>query len=189
MREQILDSALGFFNEQGYDKTSLRDIAEQLGVTKAALYYHFQRKEDILLELHLRLHEMGRRLFNAFGEVDVHSTSAQEWADLLDEFVEGVQSNRDIFVLHQRNHRALEQLQHSDQHAAEHEDFERQVRRVIEDPALPLRMRVRLACAFGAVVGTLVEAGESFGGADADEVAAILRDVIREILQPAVPSA
>ena len=59
MRERILDVALELFNEQGYDATSLREIAERLGVTKAALYYHFKSKGDILLELHLRLHELG----------------------------------------------------------------------------------------------------------------------------------
>ena len=37
------------------------EIAERLGVTKAALYYHFERKEDILLELHLRLHRARAR--------------------------------------------------------------------------------------------------------------------------------
>ena len=59
-RERILDVALDLFIEQGYDKTSLREIAEPLGVTKAALYYHFAAKEDILLALHLRLHELAR---------------------------------------------------------------------------------------------------------------------------------
>ena len=47
------------FIRHGYDKTSLRDIAERLEITKAALYYYFERKEDILLELHLRLHAIG----------------------------------------------------------------------------------------------------------------------------------
>ena len=36
------------FIEQGYDKTSLREIAEGVGVTKAALYYHFRTKDDIV---------------------------------------------------------------------------------------------------------------------------------------------
>lgn len=39
------------FAEHGYDKTSLREIAERLGVTKAALYYHFRSKEDIVVSL------------------------------------------------------------------------------------------------------------------------------------------
>jgi AcrR family transcriptional regulator len=50
-REKIRSVALELFAEQGYDKTSLREIAERLGVTKAALYYHFKSKEDIVASL------------------------------------------------------------------------------------------------------------------------------------------
>ena len=47
-RAQAQKVALELFAEQGYEKTSLREIAERLGVTKAALYYHFKSKEDIV---------------------------------------------------------------------------------------------------------------------------------------------
>ncbi|MEU0399189.1 helix-turn-helix domain-containing protein [Streptomyces sp. NPDC006197] len=47
-RQRIQDVALELFAEQGYEKTSLREIAERLDVTKAALYYHFKTKEDII---------------------------------------------------------------------------------------------------------------------------------------------
>lgn len=47
-RARIIQVAFELFSEQGYDKTSLREIAERLGVTKAALYYHFKTKEDIV---------------------------------------------------------------------------------------------------------------------------------------------
>ena len=50
-REQIRTIALELFAEHGYDKTSLREIAERLGVTKAAVYYHFRTKEEILVSL------------------------------------------------------------------------------------------------------------------------------------------
>ena len=50
-RERIQAIALELFAEQGYEKTSLREIAERLGVTKAALYYHFKSKEDIVRSL------------------------------------------------------------------------------------------------------------------------------------------
>lgn len=50
-RERIQEIALKLFTEKGYDKASLREIAEQLGVTKAALYYHFTSKEEILKAL------------------------------------------------------------------------------------------------------------------------------------------
>ncbi|MEU0008183.1 helix-turn-helix domain-containing protein [Streptomyces sp. NPDC006314] len=50
-RQRIQDVALELFAEQGYEKTSLREIAERLDVTKAALYYHFKTKEEIIVSL------------------------------------------------------------------------------------------------------------------------------------------
>ncbi|KOG53247.1 MULTISPECIES: TetR/AcrR family transcriptional regulator [Streptomyces] len=50
-RQRIQDVALELFAEQGYEKTSLREIAERLEVTKAALYYHFKTKEDIIISI------------------------------------------------------------------------------------------------------------------------------------------
>jgi AcrR family transcriptional regulator len=47
-RQRILDIATGLFREQGYAGTSIRDIADGLGMTKAALYYHFTCKDDVL---------------------------------------------------------------------------------------------------------------------------------------------
>src|SRR5690349_1998383 len=47
-RSRIQEVALELFTEQGYEATSLREIAERLGVTKAALYYHFKTKDDII---------------------------------------------------------------------------------------------------------------------------------------------
>ncbi|MFD2078558.1 regulatory protein, tetR family [Actinopolymorpha cephalotaxi] len=48
-RARIQEVALELFAEQGYDSTSLREIADRLGVTKAALYYHFRSKEEIVV--------------------------------------------------------------------------------------------------------------------------------------------
>jgi AcrR family transcriptional regulator len=47
-RERILEAALTLFAERGYEAISMREIAEQLGITKAALYYHFDSKADIV---------------------------------------------------------------------------------------------------------------------------------------------
>jgi AcrR family transcriptional regulator len=48
MKQRIQKVAIELFTKQGYDKTSLREIAEHLEVSKAALYYHFKSKEEIL---------------------------------------------------------------------------------------------------------------------------------------------
>ena len=50
-RSRIQEVALRLFIEKGYEATSLREIAEELGVTKAALYYHFDTKEKIVTSL------------------------------------------------------------------------------------------------------------------------------------------
>ncbi len=47
-RSQALDAAVAVFNEQGYDGTSIAALADRMGVTKSALYHHFDSKEAIL---------------------------------------------------------------------------------------------------------------------------------------------
>ena len=46
--ERILRTAVASFAQRGYQRTSLRLIAEQLGLTKAASWHHFPAKADIL---------------------------------------------------------------------------------------------------------------------------------------------
>lgn len=50
-RERILEEALALFVEHGYEGTSTRAIAQRVGVTPAALYYHFPSKADCLAAL------------------------------------------------------------------------------------------------------------------------------------------
>lgn len=50
-RQRILDTALRLFAERGYAGTSVRDIAVELGITKAAVHYHFSAKEQIVVAL------------------------------------------------------------------------------------------------------------------------------------------
>lgn len=47
-RAQVLAAAVELFNEQGYDATSVADVATRLGLTKSALYHHFDSKEQLL---------------------------------------------------------------------------------------------------------------------------------------------
>lgn len=46
-RQEIIDAAIDIFYEHGYHKASMRDIANKVGITQAALYYHFRNKEEI----------------------------------------------------------------------------------------------------------------------------------------------
>ncbi|OLE28828.1 MAG: hypothetical protein AUG49_01260 [Catenulispora sp. 13_1_20CM_3_70_7] len=51
-RQRIHQIALEVFSERGYDRATLREIAERLQITRPALYYHFKSKEDILASIH-----------------------------------------------------------------------------------------------------------------------------------------
>jgi AcrR family transcriptional regulator len=186
-RERILDIALELFNEHGYDKTSLREIAERLGTTKAALYYHFERKEDILLALHLRLHELGRGLFEQMGDIQTGAQTAELWPELLDHLIDQLMGNREIFILHERNRSALEALEHSDHHQAEHDDLEGQMRQFLSNPSISLAQRVRMACSIGAVLTTLIGPGEAFSDVPATELAQLLRDAMHDLLRAPNP--
>jgi AcrR family transcriptional regulator len=47
-RQRIQDVARELFTEKGVQRTSLQDIANRLGITKPALYYHFSSREDLV---------------------------------------------------------------------------------------------------------------------------------------------
>ena len=50
-RQRILDAAAKVFREQGYANARLSDIAEGAGIQTGSLYYHFESKEQIVVEL------------------------------------------------------------------------------------------------------------------------------------------
>ncbi len=46
--EKILEVSQRLFLEKGYDNTKIQDIADELGMTKGAIYHHFKSKEEIM---------------------------------------------------------------------------------------------------------------------------------------------
>lgn len=48
-RARIREVAVELFTAHGYEQTSLREIADRVGITKASLYYHYPSKQDLLL--------------------------------------------------------------------------------------------------------------------------------------------
>ena len=46
--ENILEVSQRLFFEKGYDNTKIQDIADELGMTKGAIYHHFKSKEEIM---------------------------------------------------------------------------------------------------------------------------------------------
>jgi AcrR family transcriptional regulator len=50
-REELLDSAEELFAKSGYDATSVAAICAAAGVSKGAVYHHFESKQDLFFEL------------------------------------------------------------------------------------------------------------------------------------------
>ena len=181
-RDRILDVALDLFIEKGYDGTSLREIAERLGFTKAALYYHYASKADILMALHLRLHAVGREALKQLVDGPV---TLELWQALLDTVTVQIVAQRKLFLMHERNQAALEKLHRKD-HDAEHEDLQAMLRAVLADPQVSLRDRVRMACSLAAVLAVLLMSGDAFEGTSDQELGDLVRDTVHDILiQPA----
>jgi AcrR family transcriptional regulator len=177
-RERILDVALDLFTEKGYDGTSLREIAERLGVTKAALYYHFASKEDILMALHMRLHEFGKEAIATLGDEPV---TIERWAEILDGLVDQMLVQRKLFLMHERNQAAMEKM-HSEGHEAEHEDIQNRFRQILGDPRVTLRDRVRMAASFGVIFSGLVLASDAFNDETNAEMGEQLRECVHNVL-------
>jgi AcrR family transcriptional regulator len=49
-QEAVLRAAIDLFNRQGYDGTSMGDLATELGITKSAIYHHVPSKEHLLVQ-------------------------------------------------------------------------------------------------------------------------------------------
>jgi AcrR family transcriptional regulator len=179
-REQILDVALELFTANGYEKTSLREIAERMSFSKAALYYHFASKDDILLALHLRLHEIGQA---GLERIEMDRVRPADWVRMIDEFVDLLLENRQLFMFHLRNHAALENLQNHE-HDGANQDIEERARRLLSDPEIPQARRLRLSFALGAVMIGLVMSGDLFASTPTEELRVELRSVVRDILEP-----
>jgi TetR/AcrR family transcriptional regulator, cholesterol catabolism regulator len=58
----ILDAAAGIFARKGYEGTTIRDIAEAVGMLAGSLYYYIESKEDLLFAVVDEIHRDGRRL-------------------------------------------------------------------------------------------------------------------------------
>lgn len=50
-RSRIVEQSLELFSTRGYNGVSMNDIAQAVGITKAALYYHFENKESLFLDV------------------------------------------------------------------------------------------------------------------------------------------
>jgi AcrR family transcriptional regulator len=142
-RQLILATAQQLFDERGYDGTSLRQIADAVGMTKAAVYYHYPAKEHLLLELTRpmldAMSDMVARLRNNGGGDNPHAALGSYF---------------DLFV----EHLPVVHMLSRDPGTQNHPDVGQRLRtlveavqRLIAGPEADDERTVRTACAMGAI--------------------------------------
>lgn len=96
-RQQIIDVARKLFSERSYLGVSMSDIAKRLGMTKAALYYHFTGKSELYLDVLQEVFaELRCRLSNAL----IAETHAQQLLNVVTSYLEfGIEEHNLLNVL------------------------------------------------------------------------------------------
>jgi AcrR family transcriptional regulator len=103
-RQEILRAAARLFQQQGYDATSMNDVAAALKLSKGGLYHHFQSKDEILF--HIMSHAMDiteERVINVARRIE----GAEERLRTLIRLHIGVvlsEEDREITVMLHENH-------------------------------------------------------------------------------------
>lgn len=96
-KARIQEAALDLFVQQGYEKTSLREISDRLGITKAALYYHFTSKQELLQSI-------TQPLLDGLEAVLAEQTETRA---LLTAFVGLMEGHQRVFEIFVADHAAL----------------------------------------------------------------------------------
>jgi AcrR family transcriptional regulator len=107
-RQRIQDVALELFVSKGYEHASLREIADHLGVTKAALYYHFRTKEDILRAIAEDMIAPVDELLEWGRE---QPRTAETRAEVLRRYAEALNAAKPFFRFMHDNHAAVREME------------------------------------------------------------------------------
>ena len=141
-RSRLRDLALQLFAEQGYEKTSLREIAEQLGVTKAALYYYFKSKEDIVRSL---VEDYVAELDELIAWAKVQPRTKDTRTEIIRRYLRIVTNGAAVFRMLHQNQAAVSGLANAKERG---ELFRERLDALIDlltEPDAPLREQVRAA--------------------------------------------
>jgi AcrR family transcriptional regulator len=179
-RSRLRELALELFAEQGYEKTSLREIAERLGVTKAALYYYFKSKEDIVASL---VEDYVARLDELIAWGKEQPRTAGTRAEIVRRYLDVVQNGAEVFRMLQQNQAAVSGLASAKERG---ELFRERMDALVDlmtEPGAGLREQVRAAaCLMSVSIGCMHYQHKA---ASPEELRAALLDVALELANAA----
>jgi len=184
-RSRLRELALQLFAEQGYEKTSLREIAERLGVTKAALYYYFKSKEDIVRSL---IEDYVAELDELIAWASAQPRTAATRAEIVRRYLHIVAGGTGVFRMLHQNQAAVSSLATAKERG---ELFRERMDALIElltEPGGTLRDQVRAASCLMSVSYSCLRFQDR--AASQDELEQTVLDVALELVdaEPAAAS-
>jgi AcrR family transcriptional regulator len=175
-RARIQQIAVELFTEHGYEGTSLREIAERLGVTKAALYYHFKSKEDIITSL---VEDYQAQMDALISWAREHPGNAETRREIMNRYMQIVAERSQVFRMLHQNQAALNTM------AAALRTLKNAPLALADQLAGPdasLRERARATMALGSIsVGWMFLADQV---TDRDELSEIVSGIAGELIDP-----
>lgn len=128
-KEDILKTSQRLFREKGYDSTSMRDIASDLGVEPASLYSHIKSKEDLLRQT---CFETAEKFLLAVDEVnDIYFDAEQKVKMAVENHVQILTDNLDAGVVFNREWRHLSEPYYS-QFVEMRNKYEKGIREIVQ---------------------------------------------------------
>jgi AcrR family transcriptional regulator len=172
-RARILDAALDVFSEYGFEGSSLQQIADRLDLTKAALYYHFRSKDELLEALvEPAITGVEEILAACAGERDTPARRKEFMKQYLDYFLRQRRLigyiSRDLATL---AHPAI---------SAGNEERRARVEAMLAGSDLDFSDQVRVTMAFGGMQAAIAQ----YPDADEAELRAALLDAGAALLRP-----
>jgi AcrR family transcriptional regulator len=179
-RSRLRELALRLFAEQGYEKTSLREIAERLGVTKAALYYYFKSKEDIVRSLvEDYVAELDQLI--AWGNTQPRTAAAR--AEIIRRYLRIVANGAGVFRMLQQNQAAVSSLAHAKERGELFRERMDALTDLLTEPPGTLRDQVRAASCLMSVSYCCMRFQDR--AASPEELERVLLDVALELADAA----
>jgi len=177
-RSRLRELALELFAEQGYEKTSLREIAERLGVTKAALYYYFRSKEDIVASL---VEDYVAELDELIDWAKSQPRSAETRTAIVSKYLDIVANGSAVFRMLHQNQAAVSGLATTAKERSQlfRERMDTLIDLLSEGAAEPLRARIRAAACIMSLSFCWMHYQDSIP--NADELRAAVLDVGLEL--------
>jgi len=177
-RARIQQVAVELFTEHGYEGTSLREIAERLEVTKAALYYHFKSKEDIVRSL----------VEDYYGQMDAliawgrqQPRTAEVRCEILSRYVSIVAEGDQVFRMLHQNQAAVNTMASAKSRGELFRERMHSLIDLLTEPGAQLSEQVRAAMALGGIsVGWMFFADQV---PDRRELSAAVRDIASDIVR------